>query len=204
MNSRDSFRDATLPEMLAAYADGELSAAERGRVEEWLAANPNSAAELETQKRFNRRLFSQCEEPSAAAWKQALLRIQIAVANPPPMPANRVSRRRLLAAVTTIAVAVLIAVVVFPRDPAPKIGPGVAVADELAVATPDDVEILRILEADVGQVVVGEPPLRRALVLASLDDVEGLKVVKDTDGMMPMVAMSGPNAPMIVAPMTAK
>jgi hypothetical protein len=77
-------------------------------------------------------------------------------------------------------------------------------ADELVVATADDVEILRIHEADVGLLVVGESPLRKGLVLASLDDVEGLTVVRDTDGMMPMVAMSGPNAPMIVAPMTTK
>jgi hypothetical protein len=201
MNSRDPFRDSPLPELLAAYADGELSAAERGRVEEWLAANPKSASDLETQKRFGRRLFAHCDEPSAATWKQMQLRIQVAVATPLPTPAARVSRRRLLAAIAAVAACVALVVTFYPHEKESSVGVPV---DELVVATADDVEILRIQEADVGLLVVGESPLRRGLVLATLDDIEGLTVVRDTDGMMPMVAMSGPNAPMIVAPMTTK
>jgi hypothetical protein len=202
MNSHDPFRDAPLPELLAAFADGELSPADRGRVEEWLAANPRFASDLETQKRFGRRLFAHCDEPSAATWKQMQLRIQVAVATPLPTPAARVSRRRLLAAIAAVAACVALAVTFYPRQQDSK-GVGIPV-DELVVATADDVEILRIQEIDVGLLVVGESPLRKGLVLATLDDVEGLTVLRDTDGMMPMVAMSGPNAPMIVAPMATK
>jgi hypothetical protein len=207
MNDADRRDDVTLPELLAGYADGELTAAERDRVEAWLAANPNGAADLETQRRFGRRrqLWKGVPEPSEAEWRRVLNQVRFAVAAPQPAapPAGRTSRRRLLAALAAIAAAVLLVVALFPRG-SQTVRPGTEPQDELACADADDVEIMRVFEADVDCLVVGEPPLRRAIVLATIDDVDGLKAAKDTDGMMPMMVKSGPNAPMVFAPMAGK
>jgi hypothetical protein len=208
MNNADQFDDSTMPELIAGYADGELNAADRGRVEAWLAANPGASAELETQRRFgrHRQLWKGIPEPSEAEWRQVLLRVQFAVAaaRPAEPPAGRVSRRRLLAALVAVAAAILLAIALFPRDQSQKAGPESAADEAFACAELDDVEIMRIFEADVDCLVIGEPPLRRAIVLATIDDVDGLKAAKDTDGMMPMMVKSGPNAPMVVAPMAGK
>jgi hypothetical protein len=205
MNHHDPFRDATLPELLAAYADGELNAAERGRVEGWLAANSNGLVELETQRRFGRPLWPASNSPSEDAWQRVLKSVHVAVSAPRPAApsASRVSRRRLLTALAAVAAVIILAFIGFPRDSGEKGGPGRA-EDALAVATADDVEIMRIFEVDVDRLVVGEPPLRRSIVLATFEDVEGLKAARDTDGMMPLMALQPANAPMVVAPMVVK
>jgi hypothetical protein len=113
-----------------------------------------------------------------------------------------VSRNRLLMAFAAIAAAAMLAVFLFPRDDGDATTP--SPIESFAVATDDDVEIMRVLEIDVDRLVVGEPPVRRPLVLATFEDVDGVQVVRDTDGMMPMVAMQAAVAPMIVAPMASK
>jgi len=209
MNHNDPFHDATLPELLAAFADGELSAAERGRVEAWIAANSNGIVELETQKRLGRRhgrLWQWHGEPSQAEWQRTLNNIHQTLSAPQPMtpPPTSRSRRRLLGALAAVAAAIVFAVFWFPRDAGDKGGAKVAPVDGFACATADDVEIMRIFEVDVDRLVVGEPPLRRAVVLATFEEVEGLNVLRDTDGMMPAVNMQKAVAPMIVAPVAVK
>ncbi len=60
-------------ELLAAYADGELDADTRARVEHWLAEHPKALAELHAQREFspaNVPLWERAEppEPSPAEW----------------------------------------------------------------------------------------------------------------------------------------
>jgi hypothetical protein len=71
MTSPDS--DELPPELLAAYADGELDESMRAAVERWLAAHPEARAELEDQRELspaNAELWDRAEppEPSAVAW----------------------------------------------------------------------------------------------------------------------------------------
>jgi hypothetical protein len=111
----------------------------------------------------------------------------------------------MFAGLALVAAGLLAAVAITDPFGGRRAGVGNDPGEVLAVAAPDDVRILRILDADAELLVVGEPPLRKPLVLASVEDVEGLRVVKDTDGMMPMIAnQPGPNAPMIVAPVAGK
>jgi anti-sigma factor RsiW len=58
-------RDALPPELLAAYADGELAPAECRRVEDWLAAHPEARADVEAQRRLAR-LFDEAAPPAPA------------------------------------------------------------------------------------------------------------------------------------------
>lgn len=214
MKNHEPFQDAPLPELLAAHADGELTGREVDRVQAWLAMHPAGQADLIVQKRLGwrqSRLWqaTAAENPPAHVWATALTRIELDLRNPKPMPAEprplQTSRRRLLAAIGVTAAAAILLTFAIPALMGPSNGPAVVPADEFVVATSDDVEILRIFEADADSLVVGELPLRRPLVLAGVDEVEGLVVVKDVDGMMPKIAMvPGPNSPMIVAPMAGK
>ena len=212
--NRDQQSDGwTFPELLAGLADGELGKIDSARVESWLASHPEAAADLEVQRHLGRRhsrLWSNSAAPLPpdVSWSRMAVRVLTAIQIVPKSvaaPANRsASRRRLLFAAAAFAAAVLAAVVMFRP---PSVGDSISAAPDEAfvVASEDDVEIMRILEADTGMIVFGELPLRGLIVLASIEDIHGLKVVKDTDGMMPMVQMQpGPNAPMIFVPMAGK
>ena len=102
-------------------------------------------------------------------------------------------------AISSIAAAAVFAFLWFPQNTGQNGSGGARNADALAVASADDVEILRILEVDVDRLVIGEPPLGRPIVLASVEDIDGLRIAKDTDGMMPKVSM----VPAIGAPITS-
>src|SRR4051794_27452677 len=91
------YRDCPFPELLAAYADGELDAAGRARVEAWLAEHPQARAELETQRRLsgrNRKLWhaSAGPAPSEASWSRLFHRVHGAV-HDPARPAEPPARR---------------------------------------------------------------------------------------------------------------
>lgn len=208
MNHELPNRDADFPELLAGYADCELNSTDASRVESWLASNPNGTLDLDAQRQISA-LFSRPWPrewtPTEAQWTRVERNVSVAISTPRPIvaPAARVSRSRLLIALASVAVAALLAVFVFPRGDGNG-GATPSQAESFAIASDDDVEIMRVLEVDVDRLVVGEPPVRRALVLATFEDVDGLKVVRDTDGMMPMVAMQAAVAPMIVAPMVSK
>jgi anti-sigma factor RsiW len=206
-------RDRSFPELLAAYADGELDAAARARVETWLAEHPEARAELETQRRLSRRnqrlwQASAGPAPSETSWARLFEKVQGALPTPvgPVSPAARGRRILRFAAPVLAAAAAAVLGVLLLKSPT---NPGAATdpADEqpLAVATDGDIEIVSIQEADTDRLVVGVPPLRDPIKLASANDVELVKVEKDTDGMMPQVQMNaGPNAPMIIAPIAGR
>ena len=78
-------------ELLAAYADGELDAEGRARVERWLADHPDALPELHAQRELspaNAGLWERAEapEPSASAWEA--VRRGIAEALNPARPSS--------------------------------------------------------------------------------------------------------------------
>src|SRR5436190_5975510 len=90
----DRHRERPFPEILAAYADGELDAAGRARVETWLARHPEAAADLDAQRewsRRNRRLWQSAAgpQPSDARWSRLFSSIQQALTAPPAQPLVR-------------------------------------------------------------------------------------------------------------------
>src|SRR5947208_5746888 len=79
------------PELLAAYADGELDPAMRERVERWLADHPEAREQLRAQRDLspaNRRLWRQAE-PSAPhddTWAGVKAAIHRGTSKPPAGP----------------------------------------------------------------------------------------------------------------------
>jgi hypothetical protein len=209
----DRFRDRPFPELLAAYADGELDAAGRARVEAWLANHPEALAELENQRQLsntNAKLWQSTSPPSPGerSWSRLFVRVQTALANRPVTPeATRGTVRfRFGATVLAAAAAVLFAVGVFrPGDPNPVIpSPNDDDRSVLVMADSADIDIQSIQDADTELLVVGQPPLIGLVVLAAPGDIQLEKVSKDTDGMMPSPMVAGAQVPMLCVPMAGR
>ncbi|HYT93361.1 MAG TPA: hypothetical protein VEL76_31885 [Gemmataceae bacterium] len=188
MSRNDDEHRAPSPEQLAAYADGELDYPElaplKRRVEEWLATHSEAAAEVEGQRSLTRLWQATTPvEPAESVWATVLARLEQM-----PQPATR-TRSWLGAWVAGIlvacAAAVWLAVLFFqPRDreavvdrkqpgktnAAPKLAPQIEEPFEVALA--DEIEILSVRGADTGTLIVGEVPVRGALVLVAPGEVE--------------------------------
>jgi hypothetical protein len=173
-------RDDLPPELLAAYADGELPPAECRRVEAWLAAHPEARADIEAQRRLAR-LFDESAPPPPAdeRWAEALARVRQRLDEPAP----RRRRAAMVAALLGLAAALLLALVLkYPRGggPAgPPERPRPADEDVWPVASAADVEILSMDDRDRGALVVGEPPVNEPMELLTENEV---KVNKLPDG----------------------
>ncbi len=190
------------PEKLAAYADGELPAAERARVEASLDNCPEALAELESL----RRLDSLCRrtaalEPPPEAWDVTLARVHAALPAPRSLPWRRPARRPVFPVFTAAAAAV--AVVLLGRSfwPAPRVPvtvnavPGLAGPVNLADAR--DVEIISMDGDDTGRLLVGRPPVPEGLVLAGPGDVTLVRM-EPFEGAMPDMRQDG--APIVFPP----
>lgn len=142
--------DGFPPELLAGYADGELDAATRAAVEQWLADNPEGLSELSGQHAFSRAnaaLWEQARppEPSPAAWAAARRAIDDALATPPARPTRSRRAAVLVAAcaagLTGLAGAWVLTGWSFPRPGAVRPGPAevvpVAKAPERGPAAPE-------------------------------------------------------------------
>jgi hypothetical protein len=166
-------RETLPPELLAAYADGELPSAECRRVEAWLAAHPEARADIEAQRRLAR-LFDEAAPPPPAdeRWAEALAQVQQRLDEPAP----RRRRVALVAALLGLAAALLLALVLkYPRGggPAgPPDGPQPTVEEAWPVASAADVEILSMDDRDRGALVVGEPPVNEPMELLTADEVK--------------------------------
>ncbi len=204
----DHSRDRPPPELLAAYADGELDSATRARIDAWLNQHPEARAELEAQQRLsrhNQRLWraSAGPSPSEASWLRLFARVQTALAAPPqPAPARR--PRLLRFAIPAVTAAAVLAVLVLrppidhPPQPAP---PG---EEPLVVAADADIEIVSIREADTERLVVGKPPLTGPVVLASSAEVVMEKMAQDANGQKARMMQAEANTPMVVAPVAGR
>ena len=207
------------PELLAAYADGELDADARAAVERWLADHPEARAELDAQREFspaNGPLWESAEppEPPPAAWAVVRGGIgdRLAGAGRPRGRAVGWVAGGLAAAVAASAAWLALAPVtppetgdvtraaVVPAPPPPPEDPlaGFAV---LPMAGDDDVTLDRVPDTRAGWLPVGRHPLDGALALVAAEELE----VEDADP-SPAWPAGGPkltaapgDAPMIFA-----
>lgn len=183
------------PERLAAFADGELHGCDRAKVEAYVAACPRAAVEVEA----FRQLASMCQattapEPSPEAWAATLARVQAALPSVrEPRPARRPARRVWRPAIAAAAVLFLslLSYAMWPARVVSSEGP-------LDLADAGDVFIICMDADDVEHLLIGQPPVCGALVLAGPDDVT-LVHVEPVDGVVPGMRQDGA-APMRVPP----
>lgn len=215
MSSGHDANDRSFPELLAAYADGELDADGRARVDAWLANHPEGRASLETQIRLsrrNRQLWKATAPlaPSEGNWARVLGRVQDVLDSPPRPALPRPRRFRVGYVAAALSTAAALAFAIY-RQPStgersgdrPLIHDGV---EPLALARDADVDILSLDDRDSTALVIGRDQLLGTVVLASVGDVDLKGVQKDpNDGMMPKVQMTDAgNAPMIIAPLAGR
>jgi anti-sigma factor RsiW len=189
------------PEELAAFADGELEAPGRERMEAWLAEHPKAAEQVDGL----RRLMQLCQktapaDPSPAAWATTFARIEAAFPRGPSRP----SRRRwpyTLVAGLSVAAAVLGAVLLTRslRLPAPEEAQDDLGEEPFPVATAQEINIIHMDAADADALAVGHPPILGSFDLAKPADVNLVKVEPaHPDGPLPWLEEG--EVPMIVDP----
>ncbi|MSR52261.1 MAG: hypothetical protein EXS09_03100 [Gemmataceae bacterium] len=202
------------PELLAAYADGELSAEECLRVERWLAENPEARESLEVQEAMapgNVELWGLVSPPapSAAEW--------ISTRDGIGSQLRLAQRVRLAGWAGTLGLlttaAILILVLPGPQhngtDPElrhefPGPPPSGSSDDEpYPMASASDVLIISLPESAAGLLVVGEHPLTDSfLSFAKLSDVQFHGIGSDLAGRFPEVMSKATEdvLPMLWAP----
>jgi anti-sigma factor RsiW len=193
------------PEELAAYYDGELTAADRRRVEDWLADHPEAAAELRRLRRLEALWQAAAPaEPTSSAWAGVLRGIEQGVS---PVrgarPSARAPRRAGLALVAAASAAVvLLALALGGRHPPAPLPPP---QEPFPVASDADVEIVSVDADGAAAVLVGGLPLRHPIVLMAPGDVALRSVERDRDGQFPDVRLQADSdlSPMILGPVAA-
>jgi hypothetical protein len=213
-------RDGPRPELLAAYADGELDPAARDRVERWLAAHPEAREQLWAQRALspaNRPLWRRAEPPAPYEddWAEVNAAIRRGVSEPVRPVRSDAAWRRLgwWVASGIGSVAAAAAVVWLAAQPAapPSHGaPPIAqqpseVADEdplagyavLPVVSADELELHRV-PGNAGPVAFGGDLLTGSMVLLGAEDVKLEDVDPDDwpDGEPQMTTGPG-DAPML-------
>lgn len=182
------------PDVLAAYADGELDAPARAAVERWLAAHPRARAELRAQRDLspgNWPLWQQVEPPLPSEDTWAAVRALVADAVPPQPTTPAVTRewgwwRRagvyfgggligFAAACLLLGLVGRLFVPPVRNDPVPvpaRIDDPLAEYAVLPLANGSDVDIERVAGGGGGLLPVGAAPLPDVLVLAGAGDIE--------------------------------
>jgi len=195
MTQRPEHSEPWRPELLAGYADGELSPADRAAVEAWLAAHPDDRSEVEAQRSLARQnvVFWKrvaVPQPGEAAWSDALGRVRdrLRPASPAiiyrePVGVRRNGRWMNWAAGLATAAALAFASwsLLVPPGGGPRNGELARTAtDAFAVAGADEVDI-ESLQGDSALVVVGRPPLGGPVELVTVGDVVFEAIASDTD-----------------------
>jgi hypothetical protein len=207
------------PELLAAYADGELDGddrcgAVRRRLEAWLAEYPDAAAALDAQRRVAEWFRATATpDPPEAAWTAMAAKLHAL----PPGAGGRIRPGRRLAWLAalgaTAAAGLWLALTllapsedrqVAQHQPPKPLTRGVTppspdAVEVLPVATAAEVEILSVQGEDTASVVVGELPVQGLLQLLQPGELTLTSVQPTPDRMVPEVRTSG-RAPMIWAP----
>lgn len=186
----DPMRDHLPPEWLAAYADGELTAGERDRVENWLADHPEARELLDAQESLgprNREFWQAVEPPSpmSAQWS----RVRNAITAAKPVRPSR-SWLRWFGSAGLLATAACLLILSLP-DRAGVQPPEVeenlpAAVEPIAMASTDDVEIISLPESAAALLVVGDHPLNgSSMALARFGEVQFYGVGSDVAGRFP-------------------
>ena len=163
------------PETLAAYVDGELTPPERASFEHWLQENPDHRADLSGHRQLGQLWQStRPTEPDDETWTAAFAGISDRLPAPAAAHARRRVPLRWLAGIAAAAAAVALIWTLAgrkgPPEPAPF--PEREVAEmPFAAASPDDVEITSLWNAEDDLVLFGRPPLEGSLILADPGDV---------------------------------
>lgn len=184
------------PERLAAFCDGEVhDAAERARIEAYLAEHPEAQAEMASLRQL-RGLWEKTTppQPTPATWKDQEARL-----DEPPRPRPELPRLQpLMRTVLIVAVAACLALA-WVLTTLTRPVPAPAAVPVLPVASADEIEILHIDGEDIASIVVGTLPLVGVLELADSGDVEvhSVQPMHRTQR-MPMVPAEG-RRPMIWA-----
>jgi hypothetical protein len=199
------------PQLLAAYFDGELDGRDgvadvRARIEAWLEAHPEAMAEWTKHRQLDKIWGATTPaQPNADAWDRTLARIDEG-RRKQPAPARSANRgwlgvALLLTGVAAVAVGLLLGTL-FPRAGTQVVSPKNQDAVEVfAVATSDEITILRVEGADTASLVIGEPPLSGPIELAEYGEIRVVHLRPDArDSMIPNVRQQGPHRPMIWAP----
>ena len=163
------------PEQLGAYADGELSDADRDAVDAWLHRHPALAAEVDALQRVTQ-LWRDTPppQPGPGAWSTVRNKIEARLNGPskPAVPPPTSPRFGLV-----FAAAAVLALVLLGKAN----GPVPAAEEPFPVISADDVAILSITGNDCACLVAARPPVSRIddHELAMQDDV----VVLNWDGL---------------------
>jgi hypothetical protein len=217
MNSaKPEWADSEWRRLLAAYADDELDAYQRARVDAYLANHPDAVRDFNAQRDLSPRnveFWAAVEPPapSSRAWDRVWSGVQGGESRRPPQRPiwpNRWMRRGLMAlamAITPAAAAAVVLAVSLDRPAAPEQGVQLpdseSTEETLIVARTSDVEIRSIRDADAPLLVVGDPPWTQPISLATSGDVRLDGVRPDGDGMMPAAHMGdAAGVPMIFPP----
>jgi anti-sigma factor RsiW len=207
----DRLPDDLPPELLAAYADGELGPRDRARVERWLADRPEARETLDEQESLSPKNVEFWQavsppEPSRRQWAAALRGIH----GRSRIPATRrwlpwVGSLALAATATAATVFFALPPANLPAPSVPAAAPPLAGPDDepYAMASADEVQIISLPEEAAHLLVVGEHPLRgQAVVLAKADEIEFLGIGTDLAGRFPELPteLAPDDAPMIWAP----
>ena len=185
---------------MAAYFDGEFegrddTAALRRQVEAWLARCPEARAQLTDYRRLRKAWqHTSPTEPRQDHWDHVLAGLAQEVGR----PRSAAPRRRpwiLAAGAAAVAASLALAWLAWP-NPHPVDNPENQLVlnqpddDDLPwiVARADEIVILAVEGADTGTLVVGEPPLKGSLELATKDEIRVTDMQPDQrDNMVPRV-----------------
>jgi hypothetical protein len=194
--NRDARHDRTAPTpaQLAAYADGELGPADRAAVEAWLREYPEGHAQVEAQRGPTELCrHAAPPEPDEAAWAATLARVEAGLVG------GRQRRPWRLAAWLAVGGTAAAAVLAFLLGRSPPQAPQAPpIARVLPVVAPDDVDIISMDGRDRDALVVGDPPVRGSLTLASAQDVSLNEAGRDVEMLIPEGNMPDQAAPMLV------
>lgn len=170
--------DRPTPAELAAWAEGELDAADAARVGAWLRDDPDAAPPCRLAALFRE---ARPPEPSPDAWRDTLGRIKA-----------RARRPRWLAglwvALACSAAAVLLAVPLSrlthrAGPPAVALDPADDNDEPFSVASADEIDVVRVHPRDAGRILIGQ--WLEPFVIVSSDEVELVEAVPDDEGTTP-------------------
>jgi hypothetical protein len=196
------------PDELAAWADGELNAADASRVGGWLAEHPEAAHEADALRQLVRLYRDHpAPEPAEPVWQSLFRSIEAGLGTMSAGSSRWSLRFRFLAGLVATAAALLGGVVlarmfwpVRPVDP-----PAVAQVSEddepFPVALLSEVNIIRMDPQDADRIVMGVP-IMSTFDLVGTEDIEIVEVEPDPEeGRMPRVRRSA-GGPMIIVART--